>query len=311
MKKSALFISAFFAAATAFAMSYYGGKYETEVGERNIKWSKCDWGNNVNFETELLPGKPGSNDDVIVRPGLWTFEIDGNYNVSLFHTGDNSKSFAKGRTFKAKRKISLSLACSNSGISRQEWDRCTVDSGGPFEITFWHEARQAGKAILSLTDTKFNVKGDFVCTIPANPIIKNEARSGVEVILEGASDFNFNGGALIDSIIADQNEEWMFKWTFNEKGGKMPRVFFNRRAQFDKPDIEVNVSENLKPGKYGLAEFHDKRSGFTNIRSITLNGNEYKLGTEFKVGKNPAKLYLGAFGRDSKTPNDLILEVGK
>ena len=309
MKKIAYILPLFLLSVSAGAMSYYPGNYGAE--DRNAKWSNCVWGNNVNFETEPLPGKPGSNDTVTVRPGNWVFEIDGNFNVSQFHTGDNSRSFAKNRNFKTRRKLSLSLATVNNGVTRQEWEKCVVETGGPFEVTFWHEAVRAGRGVLALTDTKLSVRGDLVCTFPANPIIKNELRAGFEISLEGASDLNFGGGALIDSIISDQNDEWMFKWTFKEKDGKLPHAFFQRRAQFDKCDVEVSVSEKAKSGKYGLLEFQDKRSGLANIRSVTLNGSEYKLGDEFKLGKRTAKLYIGAFGRDSKTENDLILEIGK
>lgn len=195
-------------------------------------------------------------------------------------------------------------------MTKQKWERCSVE-GGSYEVTFWTEAKSAGKAHLSLSDTKFNIKGDFICTIPANPIIKNAIRAGVEVLLEGASDMQFGGGAMIDSIIADENDQWFFKWTFKEKDGKVPHALFNRRAQFAKCDIEVDVSDKVKSGKYGLIEFADKRSGITAPRSVVVNGAEVKLGDTFKVGKRTGKVYLGAFGKDSKTENDLVLEISK
>ena len=100
-----------------------------------------------------------------------------------------------------------------------------------------------------------------------------------------------------------------------EKDGKLWFCTNNQKDVYkdmqENPYVEVSVSEKAKSGKYGLLEFQDKRSGLANIRSVTLNGSEYKLGDEFKLGKHTAKLYIGAFGRDSKTENDLILEIGK
>lgn len=308
MKKSFFTLSILSAAISAMSMQFYCGEYD--AANRNVKWSNCIWGNNVNFKTEPLKGKPGPADSVTVRPGCWNFEIDGNYNVGTFHTGDGSTSIAKGRNFKVKRRIRISIACYNAGMTKQKWERCSVE-GGSYEVTFWTEAKSAGKAHLSLSDTKFNIKGDFICTIPANPIIKNAIRAGVEVLLEGASDMQFGGGAMIDSIIADENDQWFFKWTFKEKDGKVPHALFNRRAQFAKCDIEVDVSDKVKSGKYGLIEFADKRSGITAPRSVVVNGAEVKLGDTFKVGKRTGKVYLGAFGKDSKTENDLVLEISK
>ena len=315
MKKTFFFGVATLLASMAFSMNYYAGKYrpDDESGY-NLKWSTCTWGNNVNFETEPLPGKPGPNDVVSVRPGhLHNFEIDGNYTVHTFSTADSSRSFAKGRNLKFRRALRTSLSTSNSGTTRQEWDKCIIDVGGPLEVSYWTEARQAGKILFSFVDTKLTVKGDFTCVIPANPVIvKNEIRAGIDFTVVGTSNILFNGGAVIDSIIADQNDEWMFKWTIKEKDGKLPYVYFNRKAEFAKCDIELAVSDKVKPGVYCLIEFQDKKSGFVNPRSITVNGDDYKFGQEFKVGKLKGKLEIAPFGKkDKKTANDLVLTISK
>jgi len=312
MKKRVLFFTLLAAAVSASAMNYYSGKHRPEdPAEKNLKWSTCRWGNNVDFETEDMPGKPGPNDDVSVRPGGFTLEIDGNYTVRSFNTSDGSRTFAKGRTLKL-RKLRGTMSTSNRGCTKQEWEKCNIIVNGHYEISFWHEARQAGRMRLQYVDTKLAVKGNFVLEIPANPIIKNELRAGVEFYAEGDSQLLFNGGAFIDPIIADQNEEYMFKWAFKEKDGKFPYVFFNKPAQFKKCDIEFSVSDKVKPGRYPLLEFADKKSGLSEIRSITVNGNEYKLGDPIKLGKRTGKLIIGAAGKkDPKTENDLVFEVSK
>ena len=306
-----MFAVAALSANTLFSMAYFPGKFNSEEGERNLKWSTCVWGNNVNFETEFLPGKPGPNDMVVVRPGRYEFELDGNYSVSEFATGDGSRSFATGKTFKFRRNLRMTIATSNSSVTRQDWDKCVVDVGGPFEIRFWTEARQAGIAKLSMTDTKMSIRGDISCIIPANPILQNENRAGVEIAVEGDSLLQFAGGAVIDSLIEESNDQWMFKWTFSDKDGKLPKVTFAKRAEFNKCDLEVTVSDKVKSGKYGLIEFADKKSGLKDLRSVTVNGSEYKLGDAFKLGNRTAKLMLAPSGKDASTPNDLVLDISK
>ncbi len=102
----------------------------------------------------------------------------------------------------------------------------------------------------------------------------------------------------------------MFNWSIKDKDGKLPHVFFNRRAEFDKVDIDLVVSDKVRPGVYGLIEFNDRKSGLGTSRSVTINGAEYKLGDTFKIGKYSAKLSFAAFGKkDKKTENDLVLEI--
>ena len=314
--KKLFFLSAVMAmVSTSFSMQYYAGKYRPDDDSGyDLKWSTCVWGNNVNFETLPLPGKPGANDYVSVRPGArFNFEIDGNYTVHTFGSADSARTYAKGRNLKFRKMFRASLATSNSQTTRSEWEKCNIECGGPLEISYWQEARQAGKLLFVFDDTKLTLKGDLNCTIPANPeIVKNENRAGIDFTVVGASNILFNGGANVDSIIVDKNDEWMFKWTFKEKAGKLPYVFFNRRAEFEKCDIELVVSDKVKVGVYGLLEFQDRKSGIKNPRSVVINGETYKLGDEFKIGKLKGKLSLGAFGkRDKKTENDLILTISK
>ena len=302
-------------ASVAFSMDYLAGKHRPESDdEYNLKWSNCRWGNNVNFETDSLPGKPGPNDNVSVRPGSrFNFEIDVNPTVAVFSTSDSSRSFAKGRNLKFRKRLRAGIATSNSATTRQEWEKCMIEVGGPLEISYWQEARQAGKLLFSFVDTKMMVKGDLTCTIPANPeIVRNKTRAGVDFTIVGASNIMFTGGALIDSIIVDQNNEWMFKWTIKEKDGKLPYVFFQRRAEFAKCDIELVVSDKIKTGVYGLVEFQDRKSGFVTPSSVVVNGKTYKLGEEFSIGKLKAVLAIAPFGKkDKKTENDLVLTVKK
>lgn len=296
-------------ASSAFALNFFAGRHNAPYDERNIKWSNCTWGDNINFETSPLPSKPGPNDSASSRYGNFTLNIDVDVNVLTLGCGDGSQNIAKGRTIRTKRNMTISIATFNSGESAMIFEKCNVDVGGSFNFTFWHEAKGAGIGRLSLTDTKMSVKGDLTSAIPANPLIQNGARAGVIVEVAGKSQLMFNGGAVMDSLHIDDPSQWILKFSFAESGGNVPKISFNKRAELAGSDIEVKLSKNVKTGKYALMEFNDRRSGIDKPNKITVNGEPYTFGSPIKVGEKTAKIYLGAFGKDTRTPNDLILEV--
>ena len=189
------------------------------------------------------------------------------------------------------------------------YEKCNVEVGGSFNFTFWHEAKGAGIGRLSLTDTKMTVKGDLTSAIPANPLIQNGARAGVIIEVAGKTQLSFNGGAVMDSLHIDDPSQWILKFSFADSGGNVPTIYFNKRAELGGSDIEIKLSKNVKTGKYALMEFYDRRSGIDKPNKITINDEPYTFGTPIKLGDKTAKVYLGAFGRDPRTQNDLILEV--
>ena len=296
-------------ASSACALNFYAGRLNAPSDERDIKWSTCVWGDNINFETKPLPSKPGPNDHASSRFGNFTLNIDVDVNVLSLGCGDGSQNIAKGRTIRTKRNMGVSIATFNSGESAMIFEKCNVEVGGSFNFSFWHEAKGAGIGRLSLTDTKMAVKGDLTSAIPANPLIQNGARAGVVVEVAGKSQLMFNGGAVMDSLHIDDPSQWILKFGFTEVGGNVPTIYFNKRAELAGADIDIKISKNVKTGKFALMEFYDRRSGIDKPNKITVNDEPYTFGTPIKLGDKTAKIYLGAFGRDPRTQNDLILEV--
>ena len=190
-------------------MDFYEGRHNHQTDERDIKWSNCTWGDNINFETNPLPSKPGPNDHASSRYGHFTLNIDVDVNVLSLSCGDGSQNIAKGRNIRTKRNMGISIATFNSGESAMIYEKCNVEVGGSFNFTFWHEAKGAGIGRLSLTDTKMTVKGDLTSAIPANPLIQNGARAGVIIEVAGKTQLSFNGGAVIylRRIILSDTEE--------------------------------------------------------------------------------------------------------
>lgn len=297
------------AASSASALDFYAGRHNAPSDEKDIKWSNCTWGDNINFETNPLPSKPGPNDHASSRYGHFTLNIDVDVNVLSLSCGDGSQNIAKGRNIRTKRNMSISMATFNSGESAMIYEKCNVEVGGSFNFTFWPEAKGAGIGRLSLTDTKMKVKGDLTSEIPANPLIQNGARAGVIIEVAGKTQLSFNGGAVMDSLHIDDPSQWILKFSFADSGGNVPTIYFNKRAELGGSDIEIKLSKNVKTGKYALMEFYDRRSGIDKPNKITVNDEPYTFGTPIKLGDKTAKVYLGAFGRDPRTQNDLILEV--
>ena len=232
MKKFiALSLVSFLGLSSASALNFYAGKFNAPSEERDIKWSTCVWGDNINFESAPLPSKPGPNDHASSRFGNFTLNIDVDVNVLSLDCADGSQNVAKGRTIRTKRDMGIWIATYNSGESAMIYEKCNVEVGGSYKFKFWHEAKGAGIARLSLTDTKMAVKGDLTSAIPANPLIQNGSRAGVVVEVAGKSQLMFNGGAVMDSLHIDNPSQWILKFGFTEVGGNVPTIYFNKRAE--------------------------------------------------------------------------------
>jgi len=300
-------VSLFFAA-QAFSMSYLPGQWST--AEKSGKWSTCTWGNNINNDSADMPGKPGPNDDVTIRGG-WDFEIDQDIAVGGLHSNCAKLFHASKRNIRTKRGFGTQIPSSNSD-PLTKLENCTVQNGGNLNFSYWHEGRGGGRGELRLIDTKFETKGEIVCTIPVNPIVTIKERAGVIVTLVGKTQFLVNGGAVLDSIFEESPKDWMFKWNVEEKDGAVPLAFINKKAAFKNHLVEMEIDGNLKPGKYALFEFADRKSGFSDA-VFTLNGSDYKLGTATEVKGKKIKISLAPSptGKDAKSANDLVLEVMK
>jgi len=312
MKKKFTLIAALLGiSAVGYGMSFYAGQHGAPESERDLKWSTCSWGDNINFETKPLPSKPGPNDSASSRFGHFILNIDVDVNVATLGCGDGSENISTGRTIKIKRDMGLSMPTYNGGESLIKYKNCNVEVGGAFASTLWHEAKGVGIGKLHLIDTKMTVKGDMTTLIPANPIIQNSDRAGNVVVVEGGTKLIFLGGAVLDSLFKDDPSQWIFKFVITESDGKVPSISFAKRAEFDGCDVEINLSTNIKAGKYVLLEFGDRKSGIGKPNRFIVNENSYNFGDEIKIGSKVAKITLGGSptSKDTRTPNDILLEV--
>ena len=295
---------------TANAMAHFCGQHGATEDQKSLKWSNCIWTNNVNFEVKPLPSKPGPSDHAEVRYGGFILDVDQNINVGYLSVGDNSELKSTKKTIRVNKNMRLYIP-SQSCASTFNLSGCTVDVNGSVEFGHYHKHKSAGLAEFRIEDSKINVRGDLNAIIPVNPQFSNETPACLKFALSGKTEWNFNGGATIDSIIEDDPEQWSMLFSFSSKDGNLPTMRFNRKAEFVSCDIEVNIKDDVKVGIYPLMEFNQKKSGLSKIRSVKLNGETYNLGDEIKVGKKTVKLYLGGAPRskDPRTPNDLLISV--
>lgn len=293
-----------FASLNLSALDYFPG--QTSSNPKEGKWSTCTWGSHIDYDTANLPQKPGPSDRFLVRAG-WVFEIDQDISVMSFATVSSKDVFAKNRTIKTKKSFGGQIPTTNFD-SLVRLEKCTVENKGVFDITYWTEARDAGRVEFRFIDTEFSNRGGLSCIVPVNlAVVSPKQPCGATISLVGDSKFSF-GGATIDSIF-EETDPWYFKWNFEEKDGKLPSVVFVKKAQFKKCTVNLKIKGEFPQKKHTLVEFLDRKSGFNDAK-FYINGDSYKLGETFTVNGKKAKLSL-ASARSNTPPSNLVLEVLK
>ena len=297
-------------AVSAHALEFLCGQYGDTGDQKNVKWSTCIWTNSLAFKVKPLPSKPGPNDVVTVRHGGHVLTVDVNPEVKSLRVGDSSTLVADKRNIRVKQSFFMPITRKNE-LTLAEIKNSTVEVKGSLEYTLWHKYMNAGTAELRLENTKMNVKSDLTVILAANPQLQNSEPACLMINMIGKSELNFNGGAMIDSIIKDDPAQWSFRLRFEPKGGNVPSIKFNRKGVLESFDVEVVLKDDIKPGIYPLIECNAKKSGLENIRSFKVNDNTYNLGDPLTIGKKTMKIYMGGSprSRDKRTPNDLLLEV--
>lgn len=308
--KALAFISFSILASGAFSMNHFAGKVNPSKQDKDLKWTTTKWYDNGDFETKPLPSKPGPNDNTTLRWGSYTLTVDCDVNVASFGIGDDSRLICNKRNFKTKR--NFSLAISPYGESRAEFTASNVEIGGSLSYSFYEKHTRASYANFKATDSKINIKNGLVVIIPYNGRFKNPAKRGGKIELVGKTTMAFGNGTVIDSIIKDMPAEWMFKFIFREKDGNIPTVSFEKEANLDGCEFEFDI-KNAKPGTYTLIRFDNKKSGIGTPNKVVLNGKDYAFGNKFKLGNKSAEIKLAPSpnSKDTRTPNDLILQISK
>ena len=219
----------------------------------------------------------------------------------------DSELFAVGRTINVRRNFYISMSANRP--TNAKFEQCNMEVGS-IMFDFYDKAQSANYTYLNVIDSNVNVKGDLSCLIPANDRFENPVPRGVTIFASGKSKLTFNGGAIIDEIFNISPNEWFFKWCFEEKGGEIGYVFFNKKAVFDSCILELKVSSNIRRGRHVLMDLANNKSSFNPMR-IIFNGKPYSFGETVMLGDKSVKVELGYSpnGRDLRNKNDIIMEV--
>lgn len=310
ISKTSIIFASIALSTSAFALNYYCGQPTSE--ERNYKWSTCNWGSEISYESKNLPSKPGPNDTVGSRPGGYSFEIDVDANVLNLNAANNSELFAKGRKIKVKKNIGIGIALSNNAQTIADFNDCTIETNS-INYSYWSLAKQAGLGIFRLEDSECTVKGNVSSNIPINPsTMEIEGRPGCAITLVGKSKLEIAGSIVIDALIKDQPDTWTFRFTLEDKDGNLPLLRVGKRFDASICDFNIKLGDKIKRGKYTLIDFHDRKTNVSKVHSFTLNGSDYKLGDPIKIGSFEGRLIVDKptiQTRDRQTANDLVLEV--
>lgn len=294
--------------ANAFALTYYAGKRNPETEEeKTMKYSTCQWGSSLDFETPPLPSKPGTNDTLATRYGSYKLDIDANVNVGAISNGDGATITAKGKTIKVKRGLGTSIP--GGGTTTVSFEDCNMEFGGNLSIGYWDGHRGIGNGIMRLKNTQFNMAGAMGCIIPVHPLVNSSTRGGFTLILEGKTVATFGEGTVLDTIFAEKPEQWAFKIQMIEEDGKVPALKFGSDTDFTGCDFDLKITPNIKKGTYVLIEFANKQSQLGKLTHFTVNGNPYSFGQTVNVGNLKATITEGEVGRHSKSDKNVILTI--
>ena len=297
-------------AGNAWALDYFAGMFKAPMDQRKLKFSTCVWTRSNDYDMKPVKGKPGPNDHMGVRYSKYFFEIDKDISVGSMYLGGDSTMFIKNHKVKIKRGIELRIATWKGQETRFMLENANVEFGGTFRYGIFDRSRMAGNATIYLDDSTLTIKGALNCMIEAGHT-KNPNVAVIGVNLKGKSLLTVNT-VLIDSIFRDLPSEWLFKWTFSDKGGNLPKVVVKRDSLG--PDgesvmkscaVEINL-DSPKAGKYVLMDFAKKKGGFVKGPWISINGKRCDIGEAVPFGEGGKRSATLSVSEDT---NNLILEV--
>ena len=307
VKKHLIVVPVLIVSTSLSAMDFICGQFGSP--EKNLKYSTCDWTSAIHFTEKKLSGKPGPNDLVWVREGGYHLEIDRDLSVKTFKVGFHASCTAEGRTLKTKGAYIQQISSGTGNDSVATFKNCVLDIGGIVEFGTHHESTSMSIAYLNLENSKFNAKGSMTFIVDSMKVKNEASRAGIIINMTGKSELNINDELILDSLLRENPKEWIFKVAFNSKDGFIPKAHF-KKADLASCDIEINVDEKMKPGKYVLFEIDNSRGTIGSLNKLIVNSKECSLGDSIPLGaKRKISVYAGAAGRDARTKNDIILEI--
>lgn len=309
MKKQLLTVLATLAcAASAFSYDFCIGQPSDSAADLNVTWSKYKWHSDIFNDTPVLPNKPGPRDGVAVRWGRYVVNIDQDINLTKIGFGSANTIIARDKKIIIKKKFDMGQS-DQKAVTTIDFTKCKAEFGS-LNLPVWTKSNSLGRTELRLTDTVLNVKGGFTFLLPIGDQFKNNSKVGGPVFtLIGKSALTFGGNIMLDSLLWERADQFLFEINLEERDGNLPVLSFDKKADLRGCDFSVKLSKLPAKGKYGLIEFKDKKSGINNPSSFKVNGSKYKFGDKIKVGENSCIIYIGASRVNPAAKNCLVLEV--
>ena len=299
MKKYLLILTAIFAVSELFAFGF-----STVVKGKSGKFSTCEWESDPHNNPVPMRGKPGRKDYVWLKAEGKDFAIDMPVECKGLSVMYNTRAVTDG-----KKLTTGELYFNTSGDSNStnflKLRKCQVVLNGSMTFSIWEKCKGMGSSALYLEDTKFDMTGNIMFTMPAIYAKPTKNRSGAEIDLTGNSQIKAKGELVLDSILAEM-PDLHFRLVFNEKDGKMPSILV-KKANVSNAELKVNVKGKLKKGVYPLLASTGKKAPTGKFRSITFNGKNVSLGSTTAQGGLDYTIKLGSL--DGKIQKDYILEV--
>lgn len=299
MKKYLLVLTAIFAVSELFALGF-----STVIKGKSGKFSTCEWESDPHNNPVPMKGKPGRKDYVWLKTGSKDFVIDMPVECKGLSVMYDTHAVMDGKKLTTKE-IYFSHGGWTKSVNFLKLRKCQVALNGSMQFSVWEKCKEMGSSTLYLEDTKMDMTGNIMFTMPAIYVKPVKNHSGATIDLTGNSQINAKGELVLDSIMAEM-PDLHFRLVFNEKDGKMPSISI-KNANVSNAELKVNVKGKLKKGVYPLLASTGKKAPTGKFRSITFNGKNVSLGSTTAQGGLDYTIKLGSL--DGKSQKDYILEV--
>ena len=268
--------------------------------------SKTDWVSDTTANAVKLRGKPSRNDSVCFRCYEGDFIIDSNLDARSISFYEQAFVIAENKKINSLRGgLTFVISSNPNHTNLLHLKRSEMNVNGSVFNSPTSGNKRIGMNRIRLEDSKFSASGTMDFTITSSIFEPTAGRSGVCVELVGDSIFKLKGDLLVDSLL-EENKNLLFRISFEERGGKMPKMVVDR-AVIGGVDLKVAINGDLKKGRYTILESTGKKPIEGTLRSVTLNDKPVQLDAPTALKDKTITISIGA--ADNRTKNDIIVTV--
>lgn len=268
--------------------------------------SKTDWVSDTTANAVKLRGKPSRNDSICFRCYEGDFIIDSNLDARSISFYEQAFVVAENKKINSLRGgLTFVISSNPNHTNFLHLKRSEMNVNGSVFNSPTSGNKRIGMNRIRLEDSKFSASGTMDFTITSSIFEPTAGRSGVCVELVGDSVFKLKGDLLVDSIL-EENRNLLFRISFEESGGKMPKMVVDR-AVIGGVDLKVVINSDLKKGRYTILESTGRKPLEGTLRSITVNDKPATLGTPITINGKSVTVSISA--ADKRTENDIIVTV--